>query len=98
MKVLSKCAKEEKTDDGQPWHYNNIDNLCDIIKCKWCPNFKGSIEARVVNQHCKSSKNHTTRRRQMLGEDPLKAVQGLQSIKKYFKPTCSTSDHNNTKL
>ena len=89
VKVLSKCAKEEKTDDeGQPLY---IDDSCDMIKCKWCPNFKGSIEARVVNQHCKSSKNHITRRRQILGEDPLKGIriQGLQSIKKYLKPSCS---------
>ena len=96
VKVLSKCAQEEKTDDEGQLLY--IDDSCDMIKCKWCPDFKGSIEARVVNQLCKSSKNHTTRRRQLLGEDLLKAIQGLQSIKKYFKPTCSNSDHNNTKL
>ena len=86
MKVLSKCAKEEKTDDeGQPLY---IDDSCDMIRCKWCPNFKGSIEARVVNQHCKSSKNHVTRR-QLLGEDPLKGMKGLQSVRKYFKPSYS---------
>ena len=71
VKVLSKCAKEEKTDkDGPPLY---IDDSCDMIKCKWCPNFKGSIEACVVNQHCKSSKNYITRR-QLLGEYPLRVL------------------------
>ena len=90
-KVLSKCAKEEKTDEkGQPLF---IDELCDRIKCKCRPTFKGSIEARVINQHCKSSKTHIAIRRKLLGEEPSEGLQGLQSIRNYFKPTCS--DNNN---
>ena len=86
VKALLKCAKEEKTDEeGQPLY---IDDSCDMIKCKWCPNFKGS---RIINQHCKSSKNHITRRRQLLGEDPLKGIQGLQNT---LNPPAVTYSYN----
>ena len=55
------CVKEEKTNEKGQLLFT--DESCDRIKCKWCPTFKGSIKACVINQHCKSSKTHIAIRR-----------------------------------
>ena len=83
-KVLSKCVVEEAaSEDGQPLF---IDESCDMIKCNWCPGFKGSIELRVLNQHCKTAKSHTSMRKKLLGEESAPSTQGLQKITDYFRP------------
>lgn len=43
----------------------------DKITCKWCAGFKGSREARVINQHTKSSKTHLTNCQSHLYPDEL---------------------------
>ena len=38
----------------------------ECIACHWCEKFKGSIEARVVNQHVKTSQSHKQSRQRIL--------------------------------
>ena len=82
-KVFEKCNKEDMEEDAEQPIYICIEE--ESIKCKWCPGFKGSREARVVNQHTKNSKSHLSKRQQHLHPeefpDPL---EGVQDIRTYF--------------
>ena len=52
--ILDKCDKEDVESSyitplpEQPLYQ---DESCDKIKCQWCPNWIGSAEPRVINQH-----------------------------------------------
>ena len=47
-KAIEKCHKEETEE--QPLY---VDAGEECIKCKWCPEWKGSQQVKRVNQHCK---------------------------------------------
>ena len=81
-KVMLKCIPEDGIDeDEQPLF---IDCEYECIKCHWCSSFKGSIEARVINQHLKSSKMHLMERRRHVHPDP---TEGVTDIRTYFQPS-----------
>ena len=84
-KALSKCNSEDDVpEEEQPIH---IDEGSNVIRCRWCPNFKGSTEPRVVNQHMKYSKTHQLERQHRLHpEDLSDPTEGVQDIRSYFEP------------
>ena len=59
--ILGKCGKEDLESSGiiplpeQPLYQ---DESCDKIKCQWCPNWIGSAETRVINQHVRKAASH----------------------------------------
>lgn len=61
--ILGKCDKEDVECCGiipppdQPLYQ---DESCDKIKCRWCPNWIGSAEPRVINQHVRKAASHNT--------------------------------------
>ena len=59
--VLVKCNREDGVEK-QPLY---IDEGLECIRCTWCPNWKGSQETKVINQHTKSSKSHDLERRRV---------------------------------
>jgi len=79
--ILSKCRKEDGlAEDNQPLY---IDMESESIKCKWCANFKGSIETRVINQHVKTSRTHIKERQRQLHPDD--DLEGVNDIRTYFQ-------------
>ena len=80
-KVKLKCIPEDGIgEDEQPvffdWEY-------ECIKCHWYSSFKGSIEARVIKQHLKSSKMHLMERRRHLHpneQDPMEGVTDIRML------------------
>ena len=57
----------------------------ELLKCRWCAGFKGSQEARVINQHINKSKTHQLRRQHHLHQDQLRdPLQGERDICTYF--------------
>ena len=67
--ILGKCDKEDVESSGimplpeQPLYE---DETCDKIKCRWCPNWIGSAEPRVINQHVRKAASHKTARSEEL--------------------------------
>ena len=62
------------SEEDQPLY---IDTETESIKCKWCGLFKGSIEAeaRVINQHSRSSKaNLKARKKRLNPEETAKLI------------------------
>ena len=83
--VLKKCLKEEGIqEDDQPLY---IDTETESIKCHWCTLFKGSIEARVINQHVKKSKSHLKQRQYLCSGSSQDSTAGVMDIRDYFKTT-----------
>ena len=83
-KVLTKCNREEGLDDDDQPVY--IDWELETILCRWCSSFKGSIEARVMNQHTRSSKMHLLERQRYLHPDQLSnPLEGVKDIRTYFQ-------------
>ena len=72
--------EEGLKEDLQPLY---IDEAMECIACSWCASFKGSIEARVVNQHVTHSKSHTSERKKRLFPneyiDPMKGVKDIRT-------------------
>ena len=65
------------SEEDQPLY---IDIETESIKCKWCGLFKGSIEARVINQHSRSSKAHLKERKKRLNpEETAKLIEMYRS-------------------
>lgn len=84
-KILMKCNKEEVDEEEQPIYINWEE---ETIKCKWCSLFKGSIEARVINQHMKTAKTHIRERQRHLQPHELAdPLEGVQDIRSYFQPS-----------
>ena len=84
-KVLEKCIQEDSIDkEDQPLY---IDDETECIKCRWCGLFKGSVEARVINQHVKTAKSHLKHKKSLHS----KQVQGVADIRSYFEVS---SSHN----
>ena len=85
-KVLSKCKQEEGLDEtDQPLY---IDEETETIKCRWCGLFKGSNEARVINQHVKSAKTHQQERQRHLHPNELTdPLEGVRDIRTFFQPS-----------
>ena len=81
QKLLEKCTKEEGVSESELPLY--IDYAMEAIVCKWCPSWKGSQQLKVINQHTKTAKSHQTAKQKALGVEPA-AMQGVQSIRKYF--------------
>ena len=76
-KVLGKYIKEENvTLEDQPLYK---DVKTESIRCRWCSLFKGSTEARVINQHMKTSKSFLKHRSGPCAEE----TQGVD-IRPYF--------------
>ena len=80
-KVLLKRTKEEGvSEEDQPLY---IDTEVESIKCKWCGLFKGSIEARVINQHTRNSKAHLKEQKKRLNpEEITNDVEGVNQCLK----------------
>ena len=82
--VLVKCKREDDVEE-QPLH---VDEGLECIKCTWCPDWKGSQETKVINQHTKTAKSHERERRRLRGEDVRqgleKAAQGVHDIRQFF--------------
>ena len=57
--VLGKCKIEDfqpaSTTEQQPLY---IDAYDEAIKCSWCPNWPGSQQTKVINQHVKKAASH----------------------------------------
>ena len=69
---MARCDKEEVPD--QPLY---IDEMDECVKCSWCPPWKGSRMAKVINQHMRKSVSHSKARNKSLNiEDP--STQGVQ--------------------
>lgn len=82
--ILGKCTKENISDCDmiQPLY---IDDGEEAIKCTWCPDWKGSIEAKVINQHIKTSASHRNARIRHLKLDTETNAQGRQlDIRSFF--------------
>ena len=75
--------KDSLEANDQPLY---IDAESESIKCHWCASFKGSIEARVINQHVKTSKSHS-KHRQLLcsAAGSSEETTGAMDIRKYFQ-------------
>ena len=81
--VLEKCTKEAEVNEEEQPIYICVEE--ETIKCRWCTGFKGSREARVINQHIKSAKTHLTNRQRQLNPDALvDPLQGVRDIRTYF--------------
>ena len=80
--ILKKCHKEDSVqEDNQPLY---IDAESESIKCHWCTLFKGSIEARVINQHVKTSKTHLKHRQLLCAGSSQETTAGVMDIRNYF--------------
>ena len=61
--ILGKCDEEDVESSGitplpeQPLY---VDKMDDKIKCRWCPNWIGSAESHVINQHVWKAASHKT--------------------------------------
>lgn len=63
-----------------------IDDGEEAIKCTWCPDWKGSIQLKVINQHVKTSASHRNPRIRHLKLDTEPNVRGQQlDIHTFFK-------------
>ena len=82
--VLGKCTKEGISDSDviQPLY---IDDGEETVKCTWCPDWKGSIQVKVINQHVKTSASHRNARIRHLKLDAETNSQGRQlDIRVFF--------------
>ena len=77
--VLGKCNREDEVEKQLPY----IDKGLECIKCTWCPNWKGSQETKVINQHTKSAKSHDLERRRCETRH-RKAAQGVHDIRQFI--------------
>lgn len=59
----------EEDIDGDVVQPLYIDDGEETIKCDWCPNWKGSIKAKVINQHVKTASSHKNARKKHLKLD-----------------------------
>ena len=81
--VLEKCTKEANIEDDDQPVYVCVEE--ELLKCKWCAGFKGSQEARVINQHIKSFKSHLHERQRRLHLNELSdPLQDVRDIRTYF--------------
>ena len=65
-RVLTRCSKEDINTPVTPEPlYADNDN--GVIKCQWCPTWKGAQQTKVVNQHTNKAVSHATARQKILG-------------------------------
>ena len=78
-KVKLKCIPEDGIDEDEQAGFFDWEYEC--IKCHWGSSFKGSIEARVIKQHLKSSKMHLMERRRHLHPNEPDPMEGVTEIR-----------------
>jgi hypothetical protein len=81
--LLGKCTKEDISDRdvSQPLY---IDDGEEAVKCTWCPDWKGSIQAKIINQHVKTSASHRNARIRYLKLTDTNAQGQQLDIRSFF--------------
>lgn len=85
--VLAKCDSEDTSTAVVPASVTQplyIDEGEETIKCKWCCNWNGSQEVKVINQHVRKSKSHCSARVLELNLPQPKTTGAQMNITDFF--------------